>query len=325
MAHKIAIALAAYKPDPNLFSAQLQSILEQSERDWRCFVTLDSPQAEITTYRTVRELLSDPRFELHENSNRLGHKKNFEHAAALAIETGASAIAFCDQDDVWYPEKIEKLWAALRTLPPNSLVHSDADILLPDGSISKTSAWKSDFRGVKNTGLNDILIRNVVSGCSLLMHSELAQRFPVIPDAFKYHDHWFASVAAAEGKILSLSDRLYSYRQHGGNVVGNKPYRGLLHSGNVDNSSSALRRAASLFRLAKNRALALENARIQLPLFSRLLFLSSADLGVSYAFKAVLAVISGDLPLFRACVIRAVGKILFVIGVGSKSALVDDT
>ena len=60
---------------------------------------------------------------IHVNPTQLGMPKNFEHAIGLA--TGA-AIALADQDNVWYPHKLERLEQELTRSEAIGLVFSDA-------------------------------------------------------------------------------------------------------------------------------------------------------------------------------------------------------
>src|SRR5581483_2986961 len=60
------------------------------------------------------------------NDRPLGSTANFE--VAIAAATG-DIIAPCDQDDVWYPEKLKRIEAAFDATPRPSLVFSDADVV----------------------------------------------------------------------------------------------------------------------------------------------------------------------------------------------------
>ena len=61
-----------------------------------------------------------------DNAERLGFYFNFERALGL-VPPEAEAVALCDQDDEWYPDKLATLLAALRE--GHTLVYSDQRIV----------------------------------------------------------------------------------------------------------------------------------------------------------------------------------------------------
>jgi glycosyltransferase involved in cell wall biosynthesis len=65
---------------------------------------------------------------IHQNSERLGYSDNFLRAAGLA--TG-EWIAFCDQDDVWLPEKLAHVAAAAKSQATVVLVVHSATVVDP--------------------------------------------------------------------------------------------------------------------------------------------------------------------------------------------------
>jgi hypothetical protein len=223
----LGIALAAYRPDPRIFAEQLKSIQSQTFRNWKCWITLDSPLTPLQGEPTLAPFFEDSRFIWSENAARLGHKKNFEHAMNLAAaDPNVDAIGCSDQDDVWYSNKLGRCLAQLEKSGPLSLVHSDMHVLNADGSIGSETAWEIENRGVHNATLETLLIRNVVAGCSMLLDASLVRKFPKIPDEFEFHDHWYAVVASAHGGAHPIYEPLYAYRQHHGNVVGVSPFQG---------------------------------------------------------------------------------------------------
>ena len=306
----IGIALAAYRPNPEYFSAQLKSIQDQTFLRWTCYITSDSPLEEIFNSELLEPFRKDPRFVWSENEVRLGHKKNFERAMRLSADT-ADAVAPSDQDDIWYPEKLETCRAALESGGALSLVHSDMHVLQGATRLSET-AWMIEKRGVWNCSPAELLVRNVVAGCGLLIDSELVKRFWVIPHGAEYHDHWFALVAASHGGIFPISTPLYEYRQHGANTVGVTPFPGTFaeitkyrFSALIEKCRATERKSAELFRAADTLHLPLGN-------LARIIVGSRYDFGLGYFFLGLRAFFSKDRALARACFARAFGKLSFL-------------
>jgi glycosyltransferase involved in cell wall biosynthesis len=215
-ASAIAICMATFNPDPELFQRQVDSIRAQDCDDWTCVVCDDGSDRE--SLAQVRAILEgDERFELHAFDERLGFYRNFERALGLAPEP-ARFIAFCDQDDRWYPQKLRVLAAAF--LPQTNLAYSDMRIVGADGAVISETYWTR--RRNNSTDLLSLLIANSVSGTACMFRRELldyALPFPAQePGAF--HDRWIALVALALGDLAYVDAPLLDYVQHDGAAIG---------------------------------------------------------------------------------------------------------
>lgn len=146
------------------------------------------------------------------NEANIGFVKNFERAVLLA--TG-NYIAFSDQDDIWLPEKIEKLYGAI---DDHSLVYSDS--ILIDDNGKPLNKKLSDFKVMKDniTDSRGFIFLNVVSGHTMMIKRELLEHALPLPRDF-YHDWWFAVQAANMHGIAFLNEALTLYRQHSQTVT----------------------------------------------------------------------------------------------------------
>ena len=209
---EIGIALAAYKPNPEHFKEQLLSIQNQKFQNWICVITFDSD--------IIVPEIKDERFFFIQNESRLGHVKNFEKAAQLCLKKNPHLkyIAFSDQDDIWYPNKLNSLYKHIKNLPPFSCVHSDMHITNSKNEL--ISCWEYEGRKTNNLSLTDLNLRNVCTGAAALFDAELIKKYPIIPDCIRDHDHWYALLAIHFGKITAIKETLYTYRQHENNVIG---------------------------------------------------------------------------------------------------------
>jgi hypothetical protein len=129
----------------------------------------------------------------------------------------AEFVTLCDQDDRWYPEKLERLIGGIGGA---QLAYSDARIVSPDGEVVRPSYWTE--RRNNHTNFGSLLLANSVTGAASLFRRELlADVLPFPPLLAKgFHDHWLALVAMARGEIAYLDEPLYDYVQHGGAVIG---------------------------------------------------------------------------------------------------------
>lgn len=304
----IGIALAAYQPKLASFREQLASLQKQTYPSWFCVVTLDSPLAPLRAAPELADFFADRRFEWRENPTRLGHKRNFEGAIQATLAHQPRWIACSDQDDVWYPEKLAREAQRLETLPPLSLTHCDMHVMQADGSIDAKTAWQTERRGVHHAGAEHLIARNVVAGCAMLMDAELARRYPRIPEAFDYHDHWYAVVAACLGVVDALDEPLFAYRQHGGNVVGVTEFPGVLAAppGKRWTPGVIVEKCRATWRKSRARAEAAMAAGVPLPMPARELW-SGRGAGVRLLGMAARSYAT-DPALTRALLGRAVGS-----------------
>jgi hypothetical protein len=229
----IAVAMAVFRPHPHYLLEQLQSLRMQTREDWVCILKWDSPISEIDGTEAQALLAADRRFISVQNADRLGPKKNFESAIQTAARLDVVAIACADQDDVWFPQKIEILMQELGSRPRLSLVHSDMEAFyspISDGAPASivNSVWGLERRNVAHSRPEYLLMRNIVTGCSMLMDVDLARQYPEIPDSFPMHDHWYALAATHHGGVYPVQVPLVRYRQHAHNLIGARPPESVL-------------------------------------------------------------------------------------------------
>ncbi len=218
----VAVCLATHDPPPELFAVQIASLRAQSHERWVCVVCDDaSSPAGLETVRGA--IAGDARFTLVEGAEPAGAYRTFERCLRH-VPAAARAVAFCDQDDRWHPEKLADLLAAL--MPGVMLSHSDVRLVDERGAVLSETYWTDRERSEDRIG--DLLIANTVTGMASLFRRELLDAVlpfpaPLGPDAF--HDHWVALVAAARGGIAYVDRPLADYVQHDANLLGHRSRR----------------------------------------------------------------------------------------------------
>ncbi|SDO40392.1 Glycosyltransferase involved in cell wall bisynthesis [Cryobacterium flavum] len=157
------------------------------------------------------------------NATALGVTANFEQAVAAC--TG-DLIALCDQDDVWWPERLERMVAEFTRRPALLMMHADARLVDAAGAplgftLLQTLGVSTADRAAVHAGhaIDAYLRRNIVTGATMMVRRELVEQALPFPAAW-VHDEWMAMVAAATGLVDLLEDQLTDYRQHGGNQIG---------------------------------------------------------------------------------------------------------
>lgn len=151
---------------------------------------------------------------MHENHHRL-----------LRASTG-DFVAHCEGDDYWHaPDKLRLQVAALRAHPSHSGVHSDVDhLVLHDGSWRRREQlWAAQRRprGALTT-YADLVERNRVQTCSVLLRGDVARSYPASRLAAARYavDDWPLFLhATSSGPLALLPRSLATYRSVAGSAT----------------------------------------------------------------------------------------------------------
>ncbi|CAB4940176.1 unannotated protein [freshwater metagenome] len=214
---EVAICMATFDPDPELFAIQIASIRAQTLADWRCWISDDgsSPESVTMIRRTIGH---DERFILTPASERRGVLRNFERALSC-VPDGARYVAYADQDDRWEPHKLEALRAALDADPGAQLAYCDCRVVDRAGTVLAPSFWTR--RCNQHRHLTTLALANTVTGAACLFRADLAGALLPFPRSDEsHHDAWTALIAAAHGRLAYVPEPLFDYVQHSANAIG---------------------------------------------------------------------------------------------------------
>jgi glycosyltransferase involved in cell wall biosynthesis len=214
-AKTVAICMATYNPPLELFRRQIDSIRAQSHSDWVCLISDDCSRPD--RYEEILGVIEgDSRFVASRSERRQGFYFNFERALRM-VPGDTAYVALADQDDRWYPDKLQTL---LDELGDAQLVYSDARIVGRDGEEISPTYWARRRRNHED--LLSLLVANCVTGAASLFRRDLLDvALPFPPAQFAhYHDHWLGLVARMRGRIAFVDRPLYDYVQHGQAALG---------------------------------------------------------------------------------------------------------
>lgn len=235
MAVTISVVMSCYNSP--LVVEQLRSIRTQTSLPDQLVVIDDSTDPDIFPM-LERELVDFPgEVVLERNVANLGLWLSWSRALALATST---IVACCDHDDVWAPNKIERMRDVFLDPTICGMV-SDAAVF--DGEFDPDAARAIERRPAASTRnrvsyrsllteqgwrrrkdgqllpLARLLRRNVTSGATLAFRRELLAHILPLPTDM-YPDHWIACNAAARGLLVLVNEPLVHYRLHANNTVG---------------------------------------------------------------------------------------------------------
>jgi glycosyltransferase involved in cell wall biosynthesis len=219
--NRISVAMCTYNGE-RFLQEQLASIAQQTRLPDELVVCDDRSTDQ--TLAMVREFAASASYpvRIFVNEQNLGFAANFERAIR-ACE--GNLIALSDQDDVWYPTRLERSEQEFTAYPEAGLVFSDADVVNEKNELVGTRLWhRLGFAGKRERDLLDghyiVLAKHrFVTGATVMFRASLRDRcLPV--DAGWIHDEWIAMVSAAFSDLRPIDQPLIRYRVHGSQQVG---------------------------------------------------------------------------------------------------------
>lgn len=207
---KVQILMSTYNGEEYI-REQLDSILAQSYPDVDILVRDDGSSDD--TFVILKEYE-----ETHSNirayqGKNIGINKSFFE---LLRKSDGDYIGFCDQDDYWLPEKIERAVEQLEKMEGPAL-YCGAKTLVDEN----LEPFEYQQRQRIVPGFGNAVIESVCSGCTALMNRELADVMRKrLPEDVIHHDWWCYMVATYLGTMYFDPQSYIYYRQHGNNEVG---------------------------------------------------------------------------------------------------------
>ena len=160
---KVSVVLATYNGEKFL-PDQLASLVSQARKADETIVFDDC--SEDATGQMLRTFeMENTGVRLHLNEKNLGFRKNF-HEALRACS--GDLIFLCDQDDLWMPDKIEKMVDIMERNREINLLSCNYTRLLPDGNELAHSVFSSRFRKLRKGSGGDVPLYQVTATSNLL-------------------------------------------------------------------------------------------------------------------------------------------------------------
>ncbi|GEO70630.1 glycosyltransferase family 2 protein [Levilactobacillus acidifarinae] len=225
---EVAVLLSTYN-GANYLAEQIESLQKQLYKNWNLFIRDDGSTDQ--TQQIIKEFCAMD-FRIHwinaDKQKNCGVKQSF---LTLLEKVDADFYMFCDQDDVWLPNKIEVTVAAMnndKEIP--QLVFTDLNLV--DEKLQLISNETVLSRVNTDYWLNpdNLFFDNIVTGCTVMINNSLKKKvLPVDSQQIVMHDWFFALIAAQSGQIHFINQPTILYRQHQDNQVGiNKSFFGKL-------------------------------------------------------------------------------------------------
>ena len=208
----VDILVATYNGEKYI-RAQLLSLLFQTHANIRVLVHDDGSTDK--TCEIIREIARvDSRVVLIEDGVRCGGAgKNFMH---LLKFSRAGAVMFCDQDDIWFDNKVSEMLSVLKEKDNREpqVVYSEIVVWHPTLGID-------GFVIAHPKGMRDFLFLNGgVHGCAAMFNAKMRSLMLRWHGFVQMHDHVLALVALTLGHVTYMNVPLMLYRRHVESVTG---------------------------------------------------------------------------------------------------------
>ncbi|MCC2058817.1 glycosyltransferase family 2 protein, partial [Raoultella ornithinolytica] len=227
MMKKIEVLLATYNGE-KFVREQIYSVLNNFDKisGYECKILVSDDKSTDKTVQIIKSLQEqEPRILFLDGEKKGGVRSNFYY---LLEHADADYVFFCDQDDLWLPDKISVFLERFKSEEVSYngpiLVHSD--LCVADANLSPINVSMFDYQKInKNPSFVELIVSNSVTGCVMACNRELIEgvKKSQIQNSIM-HDWYIGLYASAFGRILFIEKSFILYRQHGGNQVGAKSF-----------------------------------------------------------------------------------------------------
>lgn len=192
----IAILMAVYNGEKYI-GHQIESIIHQSYKNWKLYIRDDGSNDK--TIEIIQMYVNkDKRIVYYKDDEKLGVPGSFYK---LLKVVNSEWYAFCDQDDYWYPNKLERAILKFREHENTKpiLYFSDYNYVNENGEVLRKSPDQT-----KNIKFTLSLYNSLSSGFVLVFNKKLRDIATpeVKKDYGEYHDRRFIRTALAFGQVI---------------------------------------------------------------------------------------------------------------------------
>ena len=210
---KVAILLSTYN-GKRFINQQLDSIYKQTYPNKRVLIRDDASTD--ATQELLEQEQEKGRIKFIGGDINLGVTASFFDLLAHAAQSEADYVAFCDQDDVWLPNKIERAVSKLSKFSDCPALYCSRLEIVDEQLNSLGFSFLP-----RKIGFGNALVENVAVGCTMVLNRKaldlLCQQR--LPDVY-IHDWWCYLVISCFGEIIFDDQALIKYRQHSDNAIG---------------------------------------------------------------------------------------------------------
>lgn len=222
----VSVALATYN-GARFLRAQLDSLYSQTRLPDEIIVSDDCSTD--NTISILEEYKEKGNLYFFKNEGKHGVNNNFFNAISLCK---GDYIAICDQDDIWLPQKIERMLIKIKSIERNgipAIVTSKSLGINTNGDIIAKQVVLKDCIGYARTFLYS---SETCQGCCVMFNRTLAdyvlKKYSDLQFSMDYliYDAFISYTCAMIGEKYDMGEQLLLYRHHDNNVLGKNVQKG---------------------------------------------------------------------------------------------------
>lgn len=212
----VTIVLSTYNGD-NFIKEQLDSLIVQTYSNVKILIRDDGSTDETLTILDKYEK-NNEHVEVIRGEN-IGVVSSFLQLVKFT-RGNTDYISFCDQDDVWEPDKVSRAISVLERFNSNVPLLYCGRVEIVDKKLQHKR-----FGGVpsKKPSVNNAIVENISMGCTSVINKaaiKLIARDGVHFACLAMHDWWIYLIVSAFGTVVYDNQPKIKHRQHDNNVVG---------------------------------------------------------------------------------------------------------
>lgn len=208
---KVAILMSTYNGEKYI-KEQIESLLSQTYRNIEIYIRDDGSKD--NTIKIIENYKEKNNNIILKEGKNIGFINSFFEL--LKACNDADYYAYCDQDDIWMEDKIERAVKFLEKTDENkpALYFSNSDYYDSDMNFLAT-AEKNKIYNFRNS-----LVECVTQGMTMVINNKTRQTIiENKPETCLFHDWWTYMICSGFGQIVYDDKSLVKYRRHNKSVT----------------------------------------------------------------------------------------------------------
>lgn len=210
---KVAIVLSTYNGEKYI-EKQLESLVNQTYKNIDIYIRDDGSKDKTTEiiekyeskYNNIKLI----------KANNVGLVNSFYEGLKSAFETG-DYFAYCDQDDYWHQDKIERAIEKLEYSNNNTPTVLFTEFNYCDANLEFVEKSNMNKKG---TSFKNSLVECIASGNTMVFNKKMAKLIlETNTQNVCLHDWWLYMIATGIGNIIYDPEPSLEYRRTGNNVT----------------------------------------------------------------------------------------------------------
>lgn len=218
-ANDVYVLLSAFKPNLKFFAEQLDSIDKQTY-PITLLVRNDCPESP-SLECFIRAHIKNNAYQYYHGEKNLGYVKSFEE---LLSRAKGEFVVFCDQDDIWEPDRVEVSLnqmireGSILDVCDRSEIDENGNTLVDSYRKAHPNSPEVNWHSGEDITVQAASVCYGI-GMALMLNEGAAKSLIPFPESTA-HDLWLTLGCSELGKCSFTMVPLVKYRRHGDNETG---------------------------------------------------------------------------------------------------------